>query len=348
MKIYVTLISEQAVPNVQYIKELGPFDSYVFLSTEKMEGKEKSNNIRLALKIPENVLKIIIVSEEDYSDILTKLNQSFEIKETDSYTVNCTLGTKIMSIALFSFFKDIPNATILYSPIGTNRYKSIIGRMNAEFISKLDLNEYFQAYGIEIKKSSKPLLSYEITEQMRQVFLEFEYRDYEMLDKLRDYRSARNVPDYLLEHFRNLVPNIPEVEPERHLVRYLTGGWFEEYCYYHLKEKFILGDDQIGLGVEVSLETTNDLDVVFLYRNNLYVIECKTTLGKDIQQETLYKSGALIDKFGRAAQSALMTMQDLRDNQTGELMDSVALRARQQNIKVFDRKDMMDFNSIKL
>ncbi|MFM2392285.1 MAG: hypothetical protein RLZZ546_262, partial [Bacteroidota bacterium] len=132
----------------------------------------------------------------------------------------------------------------------------------------------------------------------------------------------------------------------KHEIQYLTGGWFEEWCYYQIKSKFELTDEQMGLGLIVNAIANNDLDVVFLLNNNLFVVECKTLLGRDLQQSTIYKSGALIEKFGKAAQAVLLTLQDLREK-NGDLKASIDLRARQQNVIIKDRKDIINFDQIK-
>ena len=64
-------------------------------------------------------------------------------------------------------------------------------------------------------------------------------------------------------------------------VNYVTGGWFEEYTYYLLKRISGQPDSHFKLGVVLdsnrdSYFTSNDLDVVMVYNNNLYVIECKS------------------------------------------------------------------------
>lgn len=147
-----------------------------------------------------------------------------------------------------------------------------------------------------------------------------------------------------LDQFLNLISFKPASQDKLSAAecRYLTGGWFEEWTYYMLKSKFKIADNQIKLGVISTLQANNDLDVVFIRNNDLYIIECKTGLGKDLQQSTLYKSGALLDKFGRAAKSYLLTLQDLRKD--GKLIDAVDLRARQQNVLVRDRSDLMEGN----
>ena len=64
-------------------------------------------------------------------------------------------------------------------------------------------------------------------------------------------------------------------------VKYLTGGWFEEYVYNEIKEQIKPDDILIGVDINQTKETNNnDLDVVFTKGNKLFVIECKTGIHK--------------------------------------------------------------------
>lgn len=349
-RFFITLISEQTIPNLQYIKEFDQFDVYIFLSTDKMEASNKSHHIQMASNIPKDKLQIIVISEESYKDIIGKL-EKLQFGENDQIVINCTLGTKIMSIALFDFFRNNKNAQIFYTPINTNKYIRIPDEsVIHNFEYNIPITEYFTCYGISVARTHNPLFPSKRSEDFLEKFLEFSDSDFRLVDNMRDFRNKgiKNIQGY--EGLNELIKSMDyPVQPGNALskydVQYLTGGWFEEWVFYKIKEKYNLKNEQIALGVIVNATADNDLDVVFIKNNNLYVIECKTSLGTEYQQATLYKSGALIEKFGKAAKSYLLTLQDLRKTD-GILKESIELRARQQNVKVFDRKDMLDFEKL--
>jgi hypothetical protein len=356
-RIFITLISDQSIPNVQYIKEFSPISKYYFISTNKMEAKNRSQYIMDSTRIPKTDLSIMIVNEEDYNNIISTLN-NIHIEDDSEYYVNCTLGTKIMSIALFDFFKQRKNVHLLYTPIGTNKYKHILTGSEKEFRVKVTVEEYFACYGISISKTGKCLHNLETATNIFNVFLNLTSKDFEIFDLMREREVFQNGKTKKLRG-RDDGARIMEINGLKSLlekikysyqndiltkydVQYLTGGWFEEWIFFKIKSSLNLADNEIQLGVLCKNIADNDLDVVFLYRNDLFVIECKTTMSRELQLSTLYKSGALIDKFGRAAKGMLFTLQDLKEN--GKLRESIELRARQQNIKVLDRGDFLDFD----
>jgi len=322
-----------------------------------MEAKSKSKFIMDSTKIPKSDLFIEIVNEEDYNDIISTLN-NIQIEDDSEYFVNCTLGTKIMSIALFDFFKGRKNVHLLYTPIGTNKYKYILSGNEKEFKVKVTVEEYFACYGISISKTGTCLHEMETATNIFNVFLNLSSKDFEIIELMREREVFQNGKIKKIRG-RDVGTRISEINGLKDLltkikyrtqndiltkydVQYLTGGWFEEWIYFKIKSSLNLTDNEIQLGVLCKNIADNDLDVVFLYRNDLFVIECKTTMSRELQLSTLYKSGALIDKFGRAAKGMLFTLQDLKEN--GKLRESIELRARQQNIKVLDKSDFLDFD----
>lgn len=343
---YVTLVSKQTIPNVQYIKEFrNQFDQYFFVSTETMEKSLKSSHIIKATSLCEDQVKIIIVSEENFNHIISELKK-INFEEFDSIVVNCTLGTKIMSLAVFDYFRKLDKSKLYYTPIGTNRYVNILDENeNKSFETKISIKEYFSSYGYEIRNQSKPLFDLEYAEFFKQRFEKFGNAEYDILENLRAIRDKKKIQiDDRLRLFLEKIKFVTKGKEilTKHEIQYLTGGWFEEWTYFKIKKKYQLEDEQIALGVLVKAVADNDLDVVFIINNELYVIECKTRFGRDIQQATLYKSGALIDLFGIAAKSYLFTLENLRDD-NNQLNTHIQLRALQQNVKI---KDCVDLSSI--
>lgn len=359
-KVFVTLVSEQAIPNVQYIKEFSPFDFYVFVSTPKMEEKKKIEALLSACEIPEEITKRLIVNEDKLSDISTKLKDEFSGNkkyQDANFVLNCTLGTKIMSIALYDFFKENfkEQSEFLYTPIHTNEYANMLTDEVNSFKSQIILKEYLASYGISIRKTSAVLKNEEETNDFFEKFLNFEDSDFKVLEQIRvkpvdgrnkgvtSISSIPHLPEFLIKH--EFKSNKPE-SLSKYEVMYLTGGWFEEWAFWKLKKDFSIESDFIGLGVEVQNYAGNDLDVAFIYNNDIFIIECKTTMPKELQQNTLYKSGGLVEKFGKAAKSFIFTL-DSSLRKDGKLNEAIENRAKQQNIKVLDRKDLTEMTDFK-
>ena len=358
-KVFITLVSEQSIPNVQYIKEFQPIDAYLFVSTPFTESKNGANAIIAACNLDHNAVANVIVNEESLIDIQQKINETLAqnpiFNATDQYIINCTLGNKIMAIALYEIFKDNAKAQILYTPIGKNKYKAIGGSEDETlFKQKITIKEYFKSYNIGIRKQGQCKYSFESTQYIFNQFLQFKDTDFKILEQLRERESeakkiigrekgVSNISDIDgLETFLGTIKfkNKDKDKLSKYEVIYLTGGWFEEWTYYQIKTNFNVDDNQIAIGLESQNFANNDLDVVFIKNNALYIIECKTLLSADLQQSTLYKSGALVDKFGRSAKSYLVTLSDLSPN--GILKEAIDLRARQQNVTVIDKQKVIN------
>jgi hypothetical protein len=358
-KTYVTLVSEQAIPNVQYIKEFAnDIGTYLFISTNWMEKSERAQQIIDACQIREGSYEIIIVDEEDLSALLENIKLALSkatFANTDGYIVNCTLGTKIMSIALYEYFKNNSKALLLYTPIRTNKYRTVLDNsINKPFSAHISVEEYIKSYGIGIKAKGTPLFKDPTyTNSFREHYLKFGEQDFEILEHLQNdadqkYRK-KGIADWSLidglDIFLAKINFPAQNKLSKYEVKYLTGGWFEEWTYYLVKQHLLLNDDEIVLGLNTLIDAENDLDVVFMFKNDLHIIECKTAIPDNyLQQTTLYKSGALIDKFGRNAHSYLWTLSDLRDA-NGEIKSSVKDRALQQKVAVEDRVSLASHNS---
>ncbi len=143
--LLITLVSAQTIPNILCTDFFKP-DAVLFISTDKMEKINKVNATLESIKaINQNSRSInsyyyneasdradraneikhytIIVKEDSILDTIEKL--SFWIYENgskfDEFIINITLGTKIMSIALFEAMRQ-NNKTkkIVYMPIDEN------------------------------------------------------------------------------------------------------------------------------------------------------------------------------------------------------------------------------------
>ena len=107
-------------------------------------------------------------------------------------------------------------------------------------------------------------------------------------------------------------------------VGYLTGGWFEEHCCRLLRQVTGGRSDQFKVGVtlipspaqaeKAQYITHNELDVLFVHNNNLYVVECKTggMEGGDLFNKTVYLASALRKYFLLTVRSALFTLSELK------------------------------------
>ncbi len=163
-------------------------------------------------------------------------------------------------------------------------------------------------------------------------------------DGIKDIKLFETEKNIKLLDFLNNIEF--ETEKENKLskkeIQYLTGGWFEEYVYNLIASKY---NDFIMLNPKISKSelTNNELDVVFTFKNSIYVIECKTlveTEEGDIVNETIYKIQALKKDFGLTAKSYLFTLDEIKKEAQNK-------RAKSFDINIIDKNTLLNEETLK-
>jgi len=366
--ILISLLSDQTIPNVLFIKELmyrnENIDEYVFVSTYKMEEKNKSQNITTSCELKE--YRTITVTEDNLDKI--KINLSKENFTDDAvYLLNISGGTKIMALGVYSYFIDNhKKSTKIYClPIGKNKILKIYPENYEENIQyRLGLEEYVLAHGINEYTtgclsdfSINPCDFATIYERNRDlIFNLVKLQNINRVKKIFNNKKPLNLEEILTDEFKeknninidnkNLNDllnkcSFDSKSLKRKNLRFITGGWFEEHVYNIIKSHLKLKDDKIKLNVKLKKEAVeNEFDVMFVFNNSLHIVECKTGLkGKEgnLLNDTLYKQQALRLNFGLTVKSYLFT----RDKLSIE-----SERAKMFNITIFDGNDFENKGTI--
>jgi len=365
-RIAVIIISDQTVQNVQFIKEFKDkdIDSFWFVTTPPMQKKGCGTWIKQTLNISDNLLQEIEVNEFAPSDIKQKIKDFYT--ETDTFLVNITGGTKLMSIAVNDFFKEKSNATIYYLT-GKNKMLNLTSNQELSLKKELSLKEYLNSYGINIRnenKAFKATYSREVSEHIYSVFLKAEEFNIDCLKDLRDFfqeknKKAKKVTYSELPCLENLVKNFDfQTQKSEELSKdealYLTGKWLEEYAYYKIKEKLQLSEQSIGLGLLLQKagiqNTDNDFDVMFIHQNELYIVECKTSHlinNKSQLSEYIYKLDALRKEFGLYPKAFIYTLGNLPKHEKSNEQNQIKDRLKFHNIKLLTKENFAIENTEK-
>lgn len=351
--IAVIIISDQTVQNVQFIKEIGTFDEYLFISTQAMEKKGCSEWIINTLHLDNNLVKKLIVEEFAPESIEQKLQEIYKASG-EEYFVNITGGTKLMSIAVNDFFKSKTNATIYYLTGRNNQVINLTKNQKSSLQCKITLEEYLTSYGIVIKSGSqnKPNYPFEIAKSFYQEFLQAKPENIQLLQELRNHIQIkdRKSTEFEVKNFENLNELLEAISFEhkgkisRKDAEYLTGKWLEEYVFHQIKLKLKFTEDFIRVGLYLQKEgiykTENDFDVMFIYENELYIIECKTSHKiekKNKLNEYIYKLDALQKEFGLFAKYFIFTLGDLPSDKNQQ--EQVKDRLKFHKITLLTKKD---------
>ena len=357
-KVIVSIVSDQTVPNVLFIKELGPADKYFFISTLKMEESNKNitDCIIDAAGISNKKIYKILVIEDSLLDIDSKLIEELVIEDEDIVSVNITGGTKLMSLGVYNYFSRNGAADIYYIPIGKNEIRQVFPlRKNRikllEF--RINLLDYLKAYGVKVNSksfSSKNTLLKPIdqTNALFKAFIENRNKlimnaEEIRINKFRGEKIEKNNEShkYAFEcaiTFSDYGVVFDSTEKiSKNETKYLTGEWFEEFLYPIIKRTLKKSDDEIGMGVQlIKGDTPNEYDIVFTHNNSLYVIECKTDIADNEEGKisylftnTLYKAATLKKEFGLWVNYFLFSLNDFSN-----LKEEQKSRAKLLDIKL--------------
>ena len=294
-KTIVSILSDHLLPNFLFIKEMeGQYSDLLFVSTPQMEMQEKAMHLEVALGRKEGSVRRIVVANDNYKEILDALRAE-QLSGSVEYVVNITGGTKTMSLAVHEYFCQF-NASFVYVPIGKNSYYDFSTDQTHSLDYRVSLNEYFTLYGLAYDYDNDLICD---AQRSFKLFDEQKKRNFYLTKELRDAHKA----------------------PRPELRRYLGGEWFEEYVYLRIKRDFNLRDEDIAKSVKIcrlsSTSNDNELDVVFVRDNALYVIECKVSMTgygkepKSVVDEYLYKLAAISKDFGLRVNSYIFTLHQM-------------------------------------
>ena len=364
--LIVTLLSDQTIPNVQFIKEKQDDETFfLFISTQKMENKGVQKWIMKVCNILEDrVIPMENVDEFSLDDIEAKLNKLNYSIYRNVY-VNVTGGTKLMSMCVTDFFR-VKNADIYYVT-GKDCWHifPVTKRYSAPLKDNITLKDYVESYGFEMKEGSLSEISYKYTKSFLKEFLKFDSKDKSIINNLRTYNPEKKknyrtrdkgcsidavagMSELLYEI--NFSITFGQKKLSHKEVRYLTGDWFEEYIYYRLKQELSISEDNIKTGIILSKNNIpNEFDIIFLWNGSLYIIECKTSIinkaaeDMNILNETIYKATAIQKNLGLYSKFFIFT---LSSKESGDVKETHLERGKLFNIDVFGREDIVNCQNI--
>lgn len=376
--IHVCLISAQAAPNLLPIldSEFKPKKA-IFLVSKTMKQRAEylaktfeKLNVKVKLKNISDEFNFGLMEEEIF-----KLVEEYE---NESIALNVTGGTKLMSIAAenaFSalgkpiFYIDTDSNHILF--ISKNEEQKWLPNLEMKAKNKIDI--YLSAYGSTVLSTQNPierekylpaiepfiknydnytqvipLLNLHATLSQSNGYKSEYTKDNKKIGKLDelllglDYQGLLNYDGQTID-FKN-----------REIKTFLNGGWLEDYTYFQLKEIANIEDIACGADVanpkfklgknEYSSENKgnkNEFDIVFMAKNKLHIIECKTQLmdkNGDIKaDDILYKLETLKDYGGLMTKKCLVSY--------FEVPEQVKNRANFLNIEIIQGKDLQRLKS---
>ncbi len=361
----ITLISEQTIPNVQFLKwffknHLQTVDM-IFISTKKMEEKRKSEDIINTIASLSQFFSahsIIIVDENCLADIQTRIMSELQNKKYTKIIANITGGTKLMSLAVYEVCKSFAYAEIYYQPIDKSLQKIYPDYAEYDISELLTLYEYMTAHGVQYTADNYCVKEYSYNQHVYELLIKNNRELIKLLVELQNtpyfkntFKKKKSINITAVEEDRLQTQQGKKIDKDafcalldvagfdktalkRRELAYLTGGWFEEYVYQKIKAQHGIQEQNIALNVEIEKGSDkNELDVVWLdAKNQLNVIECKSFLEgieNKVLNDALYKLQAIMkSKFGLRTASYLYTKSSLSEKR------SALHRAEEFGIKI--------------
>lgn len=352
-KYLVSIIGGQTLPNILPIKEYaGLINQHIFISTSKV-SKELSW-IKTVCEIGKDDFFNLEIDEDDIGQIVANLSTlSVIFTQEDEFYINLTGGTKIMALGTFQFFsQSLFKVKMFYLNMGSNVLRQVYPPIDTSLrdeplLYRINVADFLGSYGASITNSYN-IFKMTKSKEYTTLFFEKEWSKETIIHTVRKERNSIIFDRIDATYRRELraflskidFPLMFEDRITKEEIQYLTGGWWEEYCFYFVKDKLGIQEPFIAKGL-INDKTNNELDIAFVKDNVLHVLECKTTIKeKNDFEDYVYKLAAIKDNrngFGISVKAYLFAILIERDKRTNTIDETFQRRAGAFNITLIDK-----------
>jgi hypothetical protein len=301
--------------------------NYVFLARKEDEWQVDRLVETLQIDREPYFFKKIYIPKEGGGWLYERLQK--EICPDTVYHVDLTGGSKIFSIALFRL--------MMQNHIKVRFYYVYENHLDIKVITKE--KEYMEELRTKISlKDALNILNLKIFSETEIKKPEGFLSPGELMDTIRKVKKIANPQDY------TPYGKLNEQENE-----YLSGRWFEWYLYDIIKNELGLHKKYIKTGVQLKIADKNggnqnvdlETDVLFIYQNKLYNIECKVISNMDIKKvyKNFYKLAGVSQYFKNKINTYLFALAKYNNSQNME-----AIKSR---VKALGLRDLVGWNILK-
>lgn len=324
--IHILLVSAQAAPNL--LAALDPVlkpNEAVLIVSGKMQAR--ADDLEAVLKeAGVKTARVPLEDEHDFGKLQHALLEVAATREGQQIALNVTGGTKLMALAALSiaqsadwrvFYVDVDTDEVIWLDADGGRQK---------LSEQLRLRHYLRGYGFHAHEGiQRPQLEPRFHDLLQTLvtqtkslakplgqlnWLAQEAQEKKRLDvKLSERQRDSLGLDALLRHFSEAgVAHIKgdtlyfASEQDRF---FANGGWLEHHTFRSVARAtadLAIRDKAANLIVENNTGVKNELDIAFLARNRLFVIECKTARmdkeGSTKANDTLFKLAEICRRVG--------------------------------------------------
>lgn len=339
--IHILLVSAQAAPNLlpTLDPEIKP-ERAVLLVSAKMQ--ERAESLAKVLRESSIVVDQVALPNEHDLNALEEVVLDIALRHPDKpVAFNLTGGTKLMALVTQSVAATA-NCATFYIDVDTDEVIWLDrSRPAHKLTTALRLRHYLQSYGFSISDRQNPanppnfqLLQETLVRNVSSFerplgdlnFLAQSAQDKPNLQiRLDERQQDSRALETLLRHFEEagaLSVNGSQIRFANESARFFcNGGWLENHVFQTLnnvREKLAVRDKACNLVVEDRNGVRNELDIAFMARNRLFVIECKTArMDKEASNkanDTLFKLSEISRRVGGlGTQSMLASFRRLNE-----------------------------------
>ncbi|MGD9488781.1 MAG: DUF1887 family CARF protein [Calditrichaceae bacterium] len=317
MRKMICLVSGQTLPNYRGIKELKP-EEVVYFFTEK--SKDQLETLKKVSRIQSQEH---LVDFYDFEAIENLCGRLISEDPDANWILNMTGGTKIASLACYRVFQN-KNFPVIYVDSENLRliYLTEEQRRFEPFGKHFSIREIIRSHGQKVQNIRSDEFDSEIRrEEIELLFKVQQFRNRKVANRFNKMCNqvslktiGRKETDYSMNIDKGLLKRVNgefyfqyndgkfEIpyrkfagpEPEQFV---LSGQWFEEYVYLLLRDSKLFDNAGLGVTIEWKLSQSinnpkNELDVVLVKNDSLYIIECKAgkVAAEDINKIKSYKN----------------------------------------------------------
>lgn len=350
-KVQICLVSEQAAANL--LAALDPA-----LKPEKavlvVTGKMKARADALEAVLKENGIKVERMPLENEHEYHAMENAMLGLAASlggDDIALNITGGTKLMSHVAQAVAQR--EWRIFYVNADTDRVTWLHGNAPPpeKLTEQLRLRHYLRAYGFDLPEAPRRPTP---GPDRRDLVSELAHKAGRYDDCVADLNS-------LAQHARDLTVTLSEKQrQESHLVdllkrledigcltvlgggkvrfstkddvQFVGGGWLEEHVatvVQGVQKELAIRDWASNLEVLTSDGVKNELDILFMARNRLFTIECKTGWldrgAREKANNTLFKLAEVSRRIGGSERRAMLVSYRALDTHERDLAKALGI-----------------------
>jgi hypothetical protein len=371
------LVSAQATPNLlPLLDETWRPRRVVLACSAPMKDKAISLRSVIQTKGAGMVVELLDLPDAyDYAALSDSFLNYLSQHEAEQIALNVTGGTKLMAVAAQEAFRML-NKPVFYVSVETDEVLVLGQQANSQPLhAKLKVHELLKAHGYTVNTQETPQVTRELRDLTARLIdhvatagralgtfnaLAHAARDNHLRAELTPaQQDSRTLGDIvaLFEDAGLLRQQGAALVFKNEEARFFAnGGWLEAHVYEVLQslraQHPALTDVAMGVrvgfaGANPQKKDKNELDVAFLYRNTLHIIECKTanlaqsgTGDNSKATEALYKMESLLKLGGLRTKGMIV---DYR----GEFAKSPANqeRAKEAHIAIASGNQLRDLKN---